>query len=122
MSKVAIHLGVHNHFVVDGKCRKFVEETRRLIIEEVDRTRDAKIFSISPSANKTFLASYLFDDSSNDTMEFIKGEQLEHIQDKFCELSSPNVHNLVASFKCHSRVGYIECILEFKSKSRYDYN
>jgi hypothetical protein len=80
-----------------------IEETRRLIVEEVDRTLDVKIFSISLSANKTFLVNYLLDDSSNGTMEFIEGEQMEHIQDKFCELSSPNIHNLVAFFKCHFR-------------------
>jgi len=36
--------------------------------------RDAKIFSISFNANKTFLANYLLNDSSNGTMELFKGE------------------------------------------------
>jgi hypothetical protein len=40
------------------KCREFVEKTKRLIIEEVDHTLDANIFSISFNANKTFLANY----------------------------------------------------------------
>jgi hypothetical protein len=102
MLRAVIHLGVHNHLVADGKCRKSVEETRRLIAEEVDCTLDAKIFSISLGASKTFLASYLFDDSSDGIVELLKGEQLEHIQDMFCELNSPNIHNFVASFKCHS--------------------
>ncbi len=31
MSKAVIHLGVHNHPIADGKCRKLVDETRRLI-------------------------------------------------------------------------------------------
>ncbi len=81
----------------------------------------ANISSISPSVSKTFLASYLLVDSSDGTMELLKGEQLEHIHDKLCELSSPNVHNLVASLKHHSRGGYIDNILELKSKSQYDY-
>jgi hypothetical protein len=51
----------------------------------------------------------------------LKGEQLEHIQDKFCELSFPNICNLVASFKHHSRGGYIDSVLELKSKNHYDY-
>jgi hypothetical protein len=59
MSKVAIHLDVHNHFVMDGKCWESIEETRRLNLKELDRTPDAKIFVISFSVNKTFLASYL---------------------------------------------------------------
>ncbi len=82
---------------------------------------DAKIFSISFSASKTLLANYLFDDFGNGTMELLKGEQLEHIQDKFCELSSLSVRNLIASFRHHSKGGYIDSIFESKSKSRYNY-
>jgi hypothetical protein len=83
----------------------------------VDCTFDVKISLISFNASKTFLANYLFDDSSNGIMELRKGEQLEHIQDKFYEISSPNIHNLVVSFKCHSGGGCIDSILELKSKS-----
>jgi hypothetical protein len=108
-----IHLGVHNHLVA-----KLVEETKRLIAKEVDHTHDAKIFSISLSASKTFLANYLFDDSNDGKVELLKGEQLEHIWDKFCELSFPNVWNFIASFKRHSVGGYIDSILQLKSKCR----
>jgi hypothetical protein len=120
MSRAMIHLGVHNHFVVDGKCRELVEEIRKLIIEEVDRTPDVKISSISFNASKT-LASYLLDDFGNGIVEVFKGEQLEHIQNKLCELSFPNVHNLVVFFKRHLGGGYIDSIFQLKSKSRYDY-
>ncbi len=71
MSREMIHLGVHNHPVVDGKCWELVEETRRLVIEEVDRMLDVKISSISLNVSKT-LASYLLDDSNDDTMELFK--------------------------------------------------
>jgi hypothetical protein len=98
MSKATIHLGVHNHLVMDGKCWEFVKETRRLNIEELDCTPNAKIFVISFSVSKTFLANYLFNDSSNGIVELFKGEQPKHIQNKFYELSSPNVCNLVVSF------------------------
>ncbi len=77
--RVAIHLGVHNHHVVNGKCQEFIQETKRLIVKEVDRKPNAKISSISFIASKTFLANYLFDDSSDGKMELLKGEQLEHI-------------------------------------------
>jgi hypothetical protein len=82
---------------------------------------DAKILAISLSANKTFLATHLFNDNGNGPMELVKGEQLKHIQDKFFELTLPNVHNLVAFFKHHSGRGYIDNILDLKSKSHYDY-
>ncbi len=46
---------------------------------------------------------------------------MEHINEKFCELSSPNIRNLVVYFKHHSTSGYIDNILQLKSKNRYDY-
>jgi len=121
MSRTTIHLGIHNHPVVGGKCRELVEETRRLITEEVDHMFDPKISSISFSVSKTFLVSYLLDDSNDVTLELLKGEQLEHIHDKFYELNSPNVRNFITFFKCHSRGGHIDNILQLKSKNRYDY-
>jgi hypothetical protein len=51
ISRVGIQLGIHNHHVADGKCRESIKETRRLIVEEVDHTLDAKIFSISLNAS-----------------------------------------------------------------------
>jgi hypothetical protein len=89
MSKAVIHFGVHNHPVMDGKCWEFVEETRRLNIEELDCRPNAKTFVISFNVSKTFLMNYLFNDSSNGTVELLKGEQLKHIQNKLYELSSP---------------------------------
>jgi hypothetical protein len=74
MPKTTIHLGVHNHLVINGKCWEFVEETRRLITKEVDHAHDAKIFVITLNANKTFLASYVLHNSSDDIMELFKGE------------------------------------------------
>jgi hypothetical protein len=79
MLKTIIHLDVHNHPVADGKCWKSIKETRRLIVEEVDHTPNAKIFAISLNVSKTFLVNYLFNDSSDDIVELFKGEQLEHI-------------------------------------------
>ncbi len=78
---------------------------------------DANIFVNSLSANNTFLVRHLFNDCSDGITELFKGEQLEHIQDKFCELSSPDIRNLIASFKHCLGGGYIDNILELKSKS-----
>jgi hypothetical protein len=59
--------------MVDGKCREFVDETRRLIIEEVDPMPNAKISTISLSDSKTFLATHLFNDSGDGLMDLCKG-------------------------------------------------
>ncbi len=64
---------------MDGKCREFVDETKRLITKEVNCMLNAKIFVSSLSASKTFFASHLFDGCSDSIIEFFKGEQLEHI-------------------------------------------
>jgi hypothetical protein len=91
-----------------------------LIVEEVDYTPNAKMFTISLSASKTFWARNLLDDYSNGKVGLLKVEQLEQIHDKFCKFSSPNVCNLVASFKHRLGGGYIDIIVELKSKSQYD--
>jgi hypothetical protein len=57
-----------------NECRELVEETRRLIAKEVDCTPNAKIFSISLSASKTFLENYLLDDFNDGMVELFKGE------------------------------------------------
>jgi hypothetical protein len=63
--------------MADGKCRGFVDETRRLIAKEVNHTLDVKIFVISLGASKTFFVAHLVDDSGNGTMELLNGKQLE---------------------------------------------
>jgi hypothetical protein len=47
-------------------------------------------------------------------------QKLEQIQDKFVDLSSPNVCNLIVSFKHRLGGGYNKNILELKSKCCYD--
>ncbi len=107
--------------MVDGKCKELVDETRRLIVEEVDYTPNVKIYVILLSVNKTFLAMYLLDDGGDGTVELLNSKQLELIQDKFLELNWPNIHNLVVVFKHCAGHGYIDNILELKLKSHYDY-
>jgi hypothetical protein len=71
---MAIHLGIHNHFIVGGKCRERLEETKRLIVEEVICTPDVKTSVISLSVNKTFLARHLLNDYNNGIVELFKGK------------------------------------------------
>ncbi len=77
--RATIHLGVHKHPMADGKCREFVDETRRLIVKEVNHMLDAKGFAIFFGVSKTFLAMHLLDDSGNGTMELLNDEHLEQI-------------------------------------------
>ncbi len=77
LSRVTIHLGVHNHPVANGKCKESLEETKRLIIKEVNYMLNAKIFTISSNANKIILARHLLDDCSDGKVELLKGQYLE---------------------------------------------
>ncbi len=74
ISKATIHLGVHKHPMVDGKCKEFVVETKRSITEEVDHKPNVKISTISSSAKKTFLAKNLLDDSGDGMVELLHNE------------------------------------------------
>ncbi len=79
ISRAVIYLGVHKHLVADGKCKEFVDNTRRLIAKEVDCTFDAKIFVISLNVNFTLLAKHMFDDCSDDIMEHLNGAIGTHL-------------------------------------------
>ncbi len=116
-----IHLGLHFHSIVDYGCKKVVDESKKLIEEEVNRTPIAKIFAISLSASKSFLAKHLFNVNGDNNCKVFKGHQLKEIQDKFILLSSSHVCNLVALFKNYWGGGYIDNIFKLKSKSRYNF-
>ncbi len=119
--RVAIHLGVHLHLVANGRCREAMDENKKLIEKEVNRMPNAKISTISLITSKSFLTKHLFNDNNDNNCEVFKGHQLEENQDKFIVLSLLNVCNLVASFKHRPGGGYIDHIVELKSKSCYDF-
>jgi len=86
-----------------------------LIEQAMIHTLDAKISTISLSVNKSSFNKHLLSDSNDGTIELFHGEGLKHVQDKFIELSSSNICNLVTSFKHHLEGGYIDHIFELKS-------
>ncbi len=73
------------------------------------------------SASKSFFAKHLFNDSDDNNYKVFKAHQLKEIQNKFIVLSSSHVRNLVALFKNYLSGGYINNILELKSKSHYNF-
>jgi hypothetical protein len=95
MSRATIHLGVHNHLVANGKCRKSIKETKRLIGEEVDCMLNAKISSSSLSASKTFLVSYLFDDFNDGIVELFKGKYWNTSRTSSVKLTLPTFITLL---------------------------
>jgi hypothetical protein len=73
------------------------------------------------SISESFPAKQLFNDNNDNSCEVLKGHHIEKNQDKFIVLNSLNVRNLIASFKHHSGGGYIDNIIELKSKNHHDF-
>ncbi len=49
ISRMAIHLGVHKHFIMDGKCKESVDRTKRLITCLMQRYRQFPKMLARPS-------------------------------------------------------------------------
>lgn len=69
------------------------------------------------------LSHHLFNEDGNDLLELFKGKLwLYKVMDKFMCLCSPNICNLVTSFKhLPANRSYIDDIFLLKSNSHYDY-
>jgi hypothetical protein len=97
--QAAIHLGTHDHSMAKGHSRKVFDQVESLVREEVSHTPRAIMSTIALATSKTFLFKHLLNEDREGQGEVLKGEKLCQMMDKFITLSSPNVQNLVASFK-----------------------
>jgi hypothetical protein len=122
LSRVAIHLEAHAHFVSKGKCKKSLEEMMSMVVEEVLRMPNATSFAISLATSKAFLSCHFFIKDGEVFMEFLKCEKSNQAMSMFVPLCFPNIHNLVSSIKHRlGNMGSLDSILMFKSLSPYDY-
>jgi hypothetical protein len=80
-------------------CREALEEIKVLVEGEVFCTPNAKIFVITLNASKEFLAHRLFNENGEGPLEILQGEKLDKVMDKFQTFYSPNIRNLITSFK-----------------------
>jgi hypothetical protein len=85
--------------MVEGHSRKVFEQVKSLVEEEVSCTLGATASAITLATSKTFLLEHLPKEDGQGLVEVLKGDKLWQVMDKFLALSSPNVWNLVASFK-----------------------
>jgi hypothetical protein len=58
-----IHLGTHEHLVVEGMCKESLEEIKVLVEGQVSCTHYAKIFAIP------FLVHHLFNENGEGLVE-----------------------------------------------------
>jgi hypothetical protein len=91
-----------------------------MIEKEAFHTSKATVSAIVLATNKTFISEHLLNKDGKRPVEVMKGKKLHQVMDKFMTLSSPNVRNLVASFKHWlGNRGYISNILIFKANNVY---
>jgi hypothetical protein len=104
--------------MVKGSCRKVVEQVKALIPQEVFCTSSTIVLV----ASKIFLSHHLFNKDGEGPVEILKRDRLCQVMDKFTTLYSPNVRNLVSSFKHFlGNRGYTSSILAFKANIGYNY-
>jgi hypothetical protein len=73
--------------------------------------------------SKTFFFEHLLNEDGEGLVEVLKGDKLHQVMDKFIVLSSPNICNLVASFKHQPRnKRYVTNIFILKAKNGYCFN
>ncbi len=87
--------GQHEHLVLKGNCREVVKQVKALIQEEVFHTSSTIVLV----ASMGFLSHHLFNEDGEGPMETLKRDKLCQVMGKFTTFYSPNVRNLVSSFK-----------------------
>lgn len=88
----------------------------------MSKTPTAKTFVIAFATSKEFLSSFLLHDDDNDNdPNTLKGSLLNGVMDQYTVFSSPNIHNIISSFRFqYGGKGYVDNILELKKRSKYD--
>jgi hypothetical protein len=98
------------------------EQIKSLVEEEVFCTLGAIVSAIALVASKTFISKHLLNKDGQGLVEILKGDKLCQVIEKFLALFSPNVQNLVASFKHRPwNKGYVSSILTLKANNGYCY-
>ena len=97
-----MHLGSHKHPVKSGDHRDFIELTKSLIGEQVERTPSATRSAIVLETTKEVLGPLLLakEGEERNTLDL---DQLLPIFDRCKHLTSPNIRNSISSFKAMRR-------------------
>ncbi len=121
MTRACIHFGSHNHHVPINGCCESIMITKTLMRLKVEKNPIATTLTIVLAINKTLLNHGLFG-SSEPTTTKLQQAHLRGLIDRFLTFFSPNIKNLVSTFK-HGNVrhGPLDNILELKRDILYDY-
>jgi hypothetical protein len=76
MIQATIHLGLHNHLMVEGHSKKMFEQVKSLVEEEVSYTLGDVVSTITLATSKTFLLEHLPKEDGQGLVEVLKGDKL----------------------------------------------
>jgi len=76
--------------------------------------------AIALLASKEFLATYLFN-NGEEKKGMLQGNELHEVMDRFQYLSSPNIRNVISSFRSSGGSGVIDNIMAMKKNSRFEF-
>jgi hypothetical protein len=111
--------------VAAGRSKEVFKQVKSLVEEKASRTLGATMSTLLrwlQHASTTFLSKCLLNKNGQGLVEVLQGVKLCQVMIKFITLSSPNVRNLVASFKHRQGDrGYVSSILALKANTDYCY-
>lgn len=91
MTQTMIHLGTHDHPMVEGHSRDFFKQVKSLVEHKVSYTPRATTLAIALVANNYFFSKHLLNKDGEGPVEVLKGIKLHQMMDMFIVLSLPNV-------------------------------
>jgi hypothetical protein len=120
MTRVAVHIGTHDHPVADGEYREAMDLIQDQILTEVARIPNTKTSAIGLAVGRELLLKGLLDEG-NDGRKLTECK-LALVFDKWAKLGSHTVRNMITEARrfC-GQGGYIDNILKLKKLSTYEY-
>ena len=98
MSRVCIHLGVHDHPITNGMGCKSLDMAYKHVAQDVIKTSTTKYFAIVMAMSKGVLVDYLL--NFHQMVKALTWEVYHWmVMEKFNTLASPNCRNLVSCSK-----------------------
>ena len=120
MTRVCLHMGIHDHPVKVGEDQEIKERTRELIQEQVERTPKGANSAIVMEASKELVGELLIHPDGVPVRKYDL-EDLVPILEKCKYMSSPNITNNVTAFKFIRRFGVMDGIAMLRGCSHWAY-
>jgi hypothetical protein len=116
MTPACMHLGVHEHPVMNGEYQDFKDHSRTFLAKQVERTPHTTNSSIVMEATKKLLGELLLRPEGRPAKTFTF-EELVPVLDKCRYMSSPSIKNDVTSFRYIRRYGVMDGITMLRACS-----